>query len=258
MASIIYNETNKNETIESLITKSIKNTRILIKMLMEISEDLEEKFPELIREDEEKCLAREAAKIQKLMENSYFEPSDEEKEKTKSLRLLEACAMLPECYRLSHVLDEGGYDWDDFFENEEDEPIKEKIMRQSVSVEKRHELRHTGMEMFIGYTHYYWDEIQKKNKDFLVNHFSVLLPNSELSDKIGVIFQNKNGKEYLTEKQFDRIWRIIHGCIELSIKYMYHSGNNKFLIKNIDSTEREFTIDVDDQIKKWGVLIELA
>lgn len=259
-------EQNK-DLIEEKIDCFLSNLRLLGNLTIDIYKRTMETFPEILSEDEVKCLAREneerVNKIANLSEMGIdSDPSEIEIEH--KMRLPEAFAKLKKYIRVSYSLDHDSYDPSDFFTDEEKihngdsddeesdeeeeekeegtEPLDETLLREAMrdNNKKRISLRHVTICKFIAHSYKYWDEIYNKNIDFLLNHLSSILPNNDFADKLEIIYiksdktdgdEEKDELKYISDKDLKSIWKIIHGSIKICLKYMKFIGRKSFTIK---------------------------
>jgi hypothetical protein len=266
-------ELNKDK-IEMIIDGFLQNLRLLGNLTSNIANiailnDMNDPEGTLISEDERKCSARENEErleyvnkqINGRTVSNYIlnEIKNEAVEKIHKLRFREIIAKLESYIRLSHILDEGSYDWPKFFNNESDEPSNETLIRQAfTNEEKRIEYRHVTLCKFIQYSFPYWERIKSKDISFLVNHLSTIFPNSDFTDKLEIIYGNNDlNKKYISDENLNRVWMIIHGCIKTSIKYLKYIGRttfkNKVIRDGVEIVDDLITINVDDQIVHWNV-----
>lgn len=182
-------------------------------------------------------------------------------EKISCCRLKPAYNMLRSYRRASHNLDEEGYNWDLFFENEEDEPAAEKDYRMMMTPELRKIFREKAIYLFAKHTYPYLDAIENRELNFLVNHLSSLFPNSELTDRLSVIFCTDDAgnfiPKYINEKDVDFIWRIVQGCVKNGLIYCYSSEVSNFEIKikvgTHEHPQRNYVINYPKEFTRWKI-----
>lgn len=260
--------------IKALINGFLLNARKLCRLTMTITDEVLAEHPEIIEEDERRCVARETeeriayinSKIggMDVPRDLIDEYTEEASRKINKLRILRARVLLEQGWRLSHILDERGYIWTDFFSDESHIPTEETIAVQAADSEsKRNEYRHVIITKFIKHTYEFWDQIKRKDIDFLVNHLGTLFPDSEYTDKLEILYgNNEDKKNYVSDKYLEIIWKFIHGLVKTSIKYMHYIGKNTFRFKKTDPDGnvrivRTLVIDCDEEIEKWGVNLEV-
>ena len=261
------------EKITKLINNFLNNSRLLAELTIDIARDVMKDNPKILDEDEQRCVDREKIEREQWISNQsigqHISQDDlnrlkEESEiKIRKFRIKEAFIKLQSYLRLSYALDEQGYEWSKFFECEEDEPDEEAMIRQLLDNDsKRTELRHSTICKFIQHTYSFWPVIKNKDIDFLVNHLNTLFPNSEYTDKLEIIYGNNEDKKmYVSDQNLERVWRIIHGTIKTSIKYMHYIGKNKFNFKKtvngVQTTIKTLEINIPDEIERWAVNLEV-
>lgn len=254
-----YNEkmaAENSELITELMDKFLRATQLIMTEVIEISENIKINHPKLINDDELKCKERENLELKEFLDKHKRNPNDEEIKEIIKMRFGDALEKLKQGYRMSHALRTGGYDWSEFFEKEDDEPTEECCARQVLTDETREKYRHIGLTDFIKHSYPYWDNIFDKDINFLINHFSSLLPNSEVSDKLNILFGNDGINSYISDDKLDVIWKLIHLCIKLAIKYIKYTGRKSFRNKTLlTNKEVEVQLDVNELISKWKVKI---
>lgn len=265
----------RNELIVNiLINQIVKNLINIGANSLEIANKVIKANPEIIQEDERKTSAKEAEERRRYVEKNAGDVSDSyrreiEKEAARRIVRRRIANTLPEAesyLRLAHNLFvrfnpeiPDGYSWSRFYTKEEEEPEKEKIIRESLDDCIRKTFRHDTVCNIVKYSYKYWDIIKNKDIDFLANHFSSLFPGSDFSDKLEIIYgRNDNKRNYVSPEDLDIIWTFIHGTIKLCIKYMYYTGRRYFKIKtkNADgeSVVSEIVrVNVPEDISKWQV-----
>lgn len=255
MASYNKKLAQKNEElITVVIDKFLSAIQNIMVEVISISEKLMVEHPELIEADEIKCKDREKLELQNFINVNGRNPDEDEVLTLYKLRFKDAFEQLKKGHRMSHSLRNGGYDWPEFFEIEEDEPEDETMARQAFADETRTKYRNIGMTDFIKHSYPYWDNILEKDINFLINHFSSLLPNSEISDKLSILFGDNGEKMYISEEKLTLIWRLIHLCIKMSIKYIKHTGRTGFTNTTLfTKKETTTTFDVEKLIETWKV-----
>lgn len=260
---------NNADKINTLIDNFLKNIRLIGELTSEIMQSTINKYPEVLSEDERKCIERENVErsswVQSQIEGRTVTSGQKaayEREavsKFRKIRMREAYILLQEYRRLSHILDIGGYNWDKFFKKENDEPAKERLIRETMDDDDaRDEYRHLAVCNFIKYSYEFWPVIKNKDIDFLTNHLNALFPDSEYTDKLEIIYGNNDAKKtYISDKDLERIWRMIHATIKTSIKYMLYIGRTTFhfttKVDDVDVVTRSIVVNVQDQMDFWAV-----
>lgn len=267
----------ENELVLNVIINQCLKTLInLGANAITIGKETISKHPNILEEDERKTSEREAEERRKFVaskgaiSDSYKEEVEREaREEIKKKRIPEAFSEAEGYIRIAHNLYvnfdstiPNGCPVTVFWgENPDDEPFLEKTARIATEDEEmRTKLRHTMMCKMIGYSYKYWDMIKGKNLDFLTNHFSVLFPDGDFSDKLGIIYgSNDEKKNYVSEEDLNVIWRYLHGVIKLCIKYMYYTDRQFFNVDYISPEIPGGKVDVDyhTDIEKWGVKLEV-
>lgn len=257
------------DKINKLIDNFLKNTRMMGELTSEIMRMILDNHPEVSAEDKRKCSMREnkerrawiesETRGRDLTDSERLAYEREATAKIRKIRFHEAYIMLQEYRRLSHILDIGGYDWDKFFNRPEDEPAKERGIREMMDDDDtRDKYRNLAVTEFVKHSYKYWPSIKSKDIKFLTDHLHALFPNSEYTDKLEIIYgRNDEKKSYISNENLERIWRMIHGTVKTSIKYMLYSGVNTFhfttKVNGEDVIQRTLVVDVEAEIERWAV-----
>lgn len=252
-----------NQILKNLINIGANSLEIMKKVIIE--------NPEIIVEDERRTSAKEEIERRKYVEQNAGDVSESYRQevmqdavrKINRRRIAKTIPEIESYSIMAHNLfvrfgHPDGYSWSDFYETEEDEPMKEKLAREAMTDEMRREFRHKTICNIIKYSYKYWETIKAKDVDFLAHHFSTLFPNTDFSDKLEIIYGNNEAKKnYVSDQDLDIIWRFIHGAIKLCIKYMYYTGRNAFEIKKHDVVVEVIPVDVQRDIEEWGVNLDV-
>jgi len=256
---------------EKLIDGFLSNLRLMGSLIIDIMETTMKENPQILTQYDEKCLAWEKTEREKWVSNKLNGSNDqnlrkelynEASKKIVRKRFPGALQELKKAYRLSHVLDKNGYSWDKFFMREEQEPNDEQMIRQVMDSDvARKEWRVKTIRKFAKYTYKFWPSIQDKDLDFFKNHLHEALPNSEYTDALEVLYSTHDGKCYVSDDNIKKIWRMLHGTIKTTIKYMYYSKNSTFTFTKTVNGQRvvshKLEIDIPSEIEKWNVNLEV-
>ena len=212
MSSFNPEKAEKNiREITALINGFLLNARKLCRLTMTVTDEVLIEHPEIIDEDERRCFAREVEERIAYVNHKIGgmdvprdlidEYTEEANQKINKIRIIRARVLLEQGWRLSHILDERGYIWTDFFEDESHIPTEDTIAVQAIDSDvKREEYRHVVVTKFIKHTHEFWDQIKRKDIEFLVNHLDTLFPDSEYTDKLEILYgNNEERKNYVSE-----------------------------------------------------------
>ena len=100
---------------------------------------------------------------------------------------------------------------------------------------------------FISSSHKYWDKIKKKNESFFIQNMGDIFSEFNLSLKDLTFFKdiftikNSKGEHYITEQDKQEMWKLLHGMVKISIKY---------LIINHKTVEN---FDMNHHTETWGI-----
>lgn len=270
-----FDNSNYNESIENIIDGFISNGRLLIKIVFDVAkkaiENDKKTNGDLISEDERisserdynnflKDLKEKGIKYSKRELESVWE---NEKDNYYTHRFEDILPQIESYLRLSYLVDLDGWTEEKALLQKDgtyiEEPKKEKLLRSLYNKEDTIKYRHVAMAKFITYSYKFWDAIYDKNQIFLIEHFSSLFPDSQFTDKINIIFGNDlNGHtKYIDAKKLNNVWKLIHGLIKLSIKYICKIGKTEFHIKKETNGVKEIietvVVDLDYCLNKWDV-----
>jgi hypothetical protein len=252
-----------SQRVDVIINMTIYNLISLAGLCIQIANAAIERHPEIEIEDERRTAAREEDARQRYIQkrssgltpNALTQLRAEAEEKVTKLRIRSALPKIEQYMRMSTnfvVRFDGvqnGYHWPRFYKREAEEPETEKFAREMMTDELREEWRHKAIAYIIAYSYEYWPVILTRNTDFLANHFSTLFPDNEYTDKLEIVYgNNENRRNYVTDEELARVWRLIHATLKLCIKYLHYTGRN-----TVTANDRTVTVNVAEEIQTWGV-----
>ena len=266
--------------INTVFERFILNVQSIAQLTIEITPRILDENPEIIVEDEQKCRLREERDVTKWVDEQMGDFGDastrrqytkEAMEKFKRIRILEALPKLKMSWRVSHALLPGVYPIGRFYDNASDEPGEEMLYREMIgsrdgseteeeAYEKENERLkncHIIINKFISYTFPYWQVIFDRDMHFLTEHLNTLFPNSDITDKLEILYGNNDSqKNYIPTENIRQIWVKIHSMVKLSLKYMKYMGKSDFKIQRVGQETERVHIDVDRECEKWAVSFE--
>lgn len=259
----------EKQNIDIIINSLIMFIGELGRDLIDIIDKTVKNYPILVKEDDEKMTLREQEELRIYMSKNktdsegYNKKIEKEmEEKLKKYRLNTITPQIEIGLRMSSNLikrfkKKNGYTWSDYFSKPENESIYERTARESITEEMREEYRIKLVEDIILHSYEYWGNIYDKDLQYLSNLLRAMFPNSEYTDKLELIYGNKeNKKSYIEDEDIDNIWDKVHNIIRMCIKYMFYCESSCFKlvsVKNPSETKKEIYVDVEGEINIWEV-----
>lgn len=259
----------EKQNIDIIINSLIMFLGELGRDLIDIIDKTVKNYPALVKEDNDRMTLREQDELRIYMSKNKTDSEGYnkklEKEMEEKLRKFRLNTIIPQIesgLRMSSNLikrfnKKNGYISADYFSKPENEPIYERAARESITEELREEYRIKLIEDIILHSYEYWSNIYDKDLQYLSNLLRAMFPNSEYTDKLELIYGNKdNKKSYIEEEDIENIWDKVHNIIRMCIKYMYYCESTSFKMispNNPNEFNKEIFIDIEGDINIWEV-----